>query len=265
MCLCITIALSVDSTKAETHVLEDRNSTATVDDEALVKGINSWYVDGADNLYQQWFWLRIGDTAAEQTIDSIDPDGPLVSLTDSDFDPGAESLQLRYEGADLQIDVSLELVGGTPGSGTSDLVEAISITNMGTSVLDLHFFQYVDFDLGTFINDDTVWLENANTFIQTDIGGAWISETADVPTPSRHEAALYDATLTKLEDLNPDILNNVSGPTTGDATWAFQWDFELGAGSSYIISKNKHLVIPEPTTICLLGLGGLLLCRRRRL
>ena len=144
-------------------------------------------------------------------------------------------------------------------------MEGIEITNKTDSILDFHFFQYVDFDLGFDFLDDSVMLINPNTFVQTELeSSSWVSETAVVPIPSLYEANIYPATFNVLEDADADNLNNNPAASMGDVTWAFQWDFELAPDDTYIISKDKHIEgIPEPATLVLLGFGGLLLWKRR--
>lgn len=244
---------------ATVYQLEDLNSAALVDADSSV-GMSSWTVDGTENLFQQWFWIRLGD-GAEQSIDTIDLDEPLADHQDNDYDPGKESLQLRYEGSGLRIDVSLELTGGTWGSGVSDLLEAISIHNIGDEELDLHLFQYVDFNLGGTSEGDTGEIIVPFGVIQTE-GAVYRSETADAPAPNRYEIGLTPVILDKLEDDDADDLNNSVGPITGDVSWAFQWDFVLEPGGSFIISKNKHLTVPEPYTLALLLTGVFALLKR---
>ena len=254
------------------HTLTDLNSTTVIDDGSSA-GMSSWTVDGTDHVSQQWFWYRIGDTGPESSLETLDAT-PLASLTNADFDPGNETLNLRYEDSDLRIDVSFALHGGASGSGASDIAEVVTITNLTDNpVPGVHLFQYVDFDLSGAPGGDTAWIATgggATSAWQTG-GGGWVNETP-VTSPSRYEVAFFSATRDKLTDVvNADILNNVAGPVgPGNVTWAFQWDFDLEASgdpnSSWQLSKDKRIVIPEPATLVVLIIGGLLslLARRRR-
>ena len=73
--------------------------------------------------------------------------------------------------------------------------------------------------------------------------------------PQNHEAANVPATLVRLNDGLPTTLNDNGGPVSGDVNWAFQWDFTLDPNHSFIISKDKTLVVPEPTALVLLGMS----------
>jgi hypothetical protein len=92
-----------------------------------------------------------------------------------------------------------------------------------------------------------------------------LSESVLVPQSSHHEVAYYDTTLYALNDGLPTTLSDLDGPLTdGDLTWAFQWDFSLAPGKTFLISKDK-LITPEPATLgVLIAVGGVLLRRRRR-
>ena len=228
---------------ANAYVLTSGNSTATVTNTQA--GMYEWIVDRVDQMGQQWFWYRIGSTP-ERSIDTL-------ALNSTFQLPNL--LQLNYSGASFDLGVTYVLTGGLLGSGTSDMAEIISISNTSNSTLDFHFFQYTDFDLRGH-EGDTVSISGGNTAKQ--VGQGIVTETANVPIPSRLEAALWPSTISKLNDGVASNLNNDAGPYTGDATWAFQWDFNLGPGGSFIISKNKHIsTVPLPGTMLLLG-GGLL-------
>ena len=239
---------------AQAYLLNDGNSTVDIQDSS--SGISSWVVDGTDNLFQQWFWYRVGETGPESSVDTLS--APIV-----DDDDGDGTLGLTYTGAQISVELDFTLGGGQAGSGVSDIGEVITINNISNETLSLHFFQYVDFNLGLDAYDDVVEVINPYVVAQSD-SEAVVSETVAVPHASLHEVGIYSSTLDRLEDALPTTLDGSTGPLgQDDVTWAFQWDFTLNVGGSYIISKDKHIVIPEPAALGLMLIGGLVLLGRR--
>lgn len=230
-------------------VMEWQNATASVDPLSS-SGMDSWTVDGTDHLHQQWFWYRVGDSGPEQSIDTLGLLG--TNLVNNGLT--AATLELLYGNNDLTIGVTYSLIGGADGSGTADLGEQITINNLGSSPLDLRFFQYVDFDLCG-ASGDTATITGGNTAGQNSGPGCIVSETVVTPPPSHFETGQFNNTLTSLEDGNPTTLNGNASFGPGDATWAFQWNRTIAAGGTFIISKDKHLETPEPGLPLLLGVG----------
>lgn len=254
---------------AALFTLSDENSVVQFDTSSPSNAY-SWTVDGQDQLFQQAFWFRVGNTA-EQSLHSLPIGFQLASNTNSD--PGLDTLNVVYNGAGFDVEVSYRLDGGIAGSGASDMGEQIRITNNTGAPLDFHFFQYSDFDLlGTPENDTGVFL-NANTVHQSE-GLHSLNETIASPAASHREINYFDVTRSKLEDGVATTLNDLPaigvplGP--GDMTWAFQWDRVIsasGIGRTFIISKDKRLnVVPEPATLMLLpAIAGFFgVCSRRR-
>ena len=56
--------------------LQDGNTTVTIDPNNPADGVNSWTVNGVNQLLQQWFWYRIGNTGPAYSIDTL---GALVT------------------------------------------------------------------------------------------------------------------------------------------------------------------------------------------
>ncbi len=245
-------------------VLSDGNTTVTFDtiggDDILGDGgMDSWVVDGVDHLYQQWFWLGIGNND-EFAINELNQLG--LSVTDSDFlDPGVDQLVVLYGdgndavSSDLLIQIKFSLNGGQPGDANSDIAEQIEIINQGPDDLTLRFYQYSDFDLHDSSGNDTLVRTNNNTWRQTDPSGVSISETIVTPIASHFEAAAYSDLLDRFEDGDATELADIGGPLSGDVTWGFQWNIQLSPDTSYLISKDKSIQVPAPGAAILAGLG----------
>lgn len=268
---------SVVPAEAGLITLENYNAVAQFatesTDSPATKGLYSWQVDGVDHLNQQWFWFRVGAAEAERPIDTLTQVQAITLNVDGT--PGDDALLVRYRDANQRYEVSVRytLTGGEASSGVSSLEEVIRVVNLTNAPLDFHLFQYVDFDLNGTDDDDSVVLSGTpvNTALQTD-ASLEISETVVTPPPSRYEVSEYNSAGGLEERLNdglPSTLTNTLGPLSNlDATWAFEWDFQVGPGGSYLISKNKSLrgvAVPEPSSLVLLGsLGAAALVLRRR-
>jgi hypothetical protein len=257
---CLGLFTSVWQCQAGPAVLTlaDGNSVAYVNT-ASQDGMFNWSVNGLNQLNQQWFWYRVGNTA-ERSIDSIG----VASISQSVANVGT----VTYTSSGIfSVATTYTLTGGTPiTSGASDIGEAIRINNLSGAPLDFHFFQYSDFNLGGTPGDD-------KTALGTSLGGlfnealVWdtalaMTETVDTvsaPGANHGEVAAFGATLAKLNDVIPDVLSDVAGPL-GPAhnTWALEWDLNIAAGDSAILSLDKNLhttLVPEPSSLTLISLG----------
>jgi hypothetical protein len=252
--------------------LTDGNSTLSINPSSS-SGVNSWLVEGQQQLFTQWFWYRVGEVGAgtrEYSIDTLS--APTVTSS-------ANSATISYIGSDFDLSVTYNLGGGVGGSGQSTLNEDILIVNKTGSLLDLQFFQYSDFDLAGNAENDSVQMVPTNSpfmlAIQWD-GDIQLQEEIDDgegtvtlnPFASRGAINENSTIYTSLQDSAVTDLSTTVGGIVGpgDVEFAFQWDLAIAANDSVTISKIKTLnvtVIPEPATGALSLMGLTLLAIRR--
>jgi hypothetical protein len=251
-------------------VLTSGNSTAAVDP-FTQNGMDHWDIQGINQLQQQWFWYGIGNGPV-QSIDTIS----LPTITTM----GSNQLVTTYTNPGvLSVSIDYTLTGGAvqPAGqvADADMGEAITLTNLSGSNLPLHFYEYSYFNLNGASNDTVQLGTNLqgkyDDAYQTD-GSTALTETVVTPGANEGEVAPVGLTLAKLNSGGPVTLGPPfgAGPVgPGAVTWAFQWDFAIAPGGSPIISKDKSLSVlipvPEPASLCGLGIaGGLCMLRRRK-
>jgi hypothetical protein len=249
---------------AQDITIANKNSSLDVNTNTSA-GVINWNVDGVDYAKNQWFYYRVG-SGPESPLQSI-TSSPAVAITSlSSF----ARLNLTYANSSYSVLTSLRLTGNTPGSGRSQLNEDITVSNLSGSPLDLHFFQYSDFDLfGTTGGQSVQFYQNsANSqyykAVQND-GTRTVTETVNSTIfPIGHfEAALFNDTLSSLTDGTPTTLNDITSAGVGDVSFSYQWDVTLAPGASFQLSKLIEIV-PEPSSMAILALAGISMTLYRR-
>jgi len=263
----LVIALAVMAAPAARAVpitMTDGTSTVSVDPDSSA-GVYEWNIGSTSYLNQQWFWFRNNLDDYDDREYSIDE----LSLNFA-LQPIPNLAILEY--TDIQSRFAIQvtyLLTGTTGILTSDLAEAIRITNLSDDPLSFDFFQYSDFDLGGDTDDYSVVVTGGNTVMQIDYGTAIsLLETVVTGSPDLSETGVFSTTLTDLDidDLDGTVLKN--GPA--NLTWAFEWaDRVINPGQAFIISKDKLLTIepvaePGSFALLVLGLGGIVRLKRRK-
>jgi hypothetical protein len=258
--------IAVGTASAQIYTLSSGNSSVTINDESSA-GIDNWTVDGQNQLNQQWFWYRTSNSGPASPLDALGT--PTATWLSPD-----SILSITYANAQFSVTVLCSLVGGTLGSGASDLSEQISIKNLGTSKLSLDFFQYADFNLGGTPNNDTGQLDKMgskyNGVVQYNSPGCMVAENVDTAVS---QAASYGeigtgsgATSTILNSFANSGFTHLNdqndGPPGGaNINWGLEWDASIAGGGTYIISKDLNIsgvvpvTVPEPSTWSLILLG----------
>jgi len=275
------LALAVAEPAAAVVSLTDGNSVVEVSPDSPA-GIDSWRVDGVEQLGRSWFYYRITsasnpglDTGRELSIDSIGP--PTVSQG------GPGSASIEYGNGTFAVELNLNLQGGVSGSGFSDLAQQLVITNLSGHDITFSLFQYANFNLAGDAAGDNVAMFAGGQVIQQSEGPVTLTELFDavgdsvlVPRPNFIEAAFAPDIVTRLDDGDVDdlavpVLSFATSDSEGegDVSWGVQWDFELSAsgfGQSVGVSKDLRLLtVPEPSLglLFVAGCGALLGIRRR--
>jgi hypothetical protein len=240
--------IMVDFPLSEFSVLSS-NSQVQVDPTSDA-GLFSWTVNGTDVSYQHWYWLRIGSNAPQFSLDSLsEPYGLYQSQTNT---------TVNYLGQGLSATLAFSLSGGTNGSFASSLTESLTIQNTTNTTLNLHVFEYSDYDLSDDPPADTLSFPTINTVVQQG-NGLTLTETIGTPVPNYYEGSWYAITLDKISGDYPVTLSDSLIPNApGDQTFAHEWDTNLAAGQTIVISLTNSVsgainTIPIALSIALSG------------
>ena len=261
----LAFPLAAGKAHAWTNVLTDNNSSVTIHNDTP-DGMNNWLVDGTSQLYQQWFWFRIG-SGCDFSLNNI----PLISTSQA----SVNHLVANYASSQLSVQATYTLLGGAAGSGQSAIQEQFTIKNITGSSMGLHFFQYVDYDLsGTWANDNVHLTGSPGDFtgaIQDKNGRVFGEDSLGTPADFG-QAGLWPSIINGLQNNTLVSLNDNMVSSNGDLTFAFQWDPTLAPGQSVTFDFEKMISnaitpAPEPSSVALvstaLAATGLWKCRRR--
>jgi hypothetical protein len=250
---------------AQIVTLEDGNSLTRFDPDTA-DGQFAWEVSGVNHMFQQWFWLRAGADTAERDLSTLVKIAQTVTDTNPLEDPRPDTLNLGYRepgAARYEVFGTFTLRGGAPGQTLSDIAETLTIRNISQQPLTFSFFQYADFDINDTSGGDTGQILIGRIPQQFE-GGAFATEAVVTSAPNAWQIATFPTIINSLTDNAITNLNNASGPVgPGDLSWALQWNFTLGPGQEFLISKDKQ-IIPAPGAFGLLAAAGVFAGRRRR-
>jgi hypothetical protein len=242
------------SASAGLITLIDENSVAKIDTQSQA-GFYDWFVDGIDHMYQEWFWLGVGNNPEV----SVDPFWISDQVSDTDLDGNDDTLVSVFRNPGVwEMKLRFSLLGSN--LGYSDMAEQIRVTNLSQQTQLFRLYEYTDFDLNASSDDDWGGVSPPALAEQEDLDG-FVAQVSTTPF-NFWEMDVFPNILNKLNDGVADTLPNATSPLFGpkDITFALQWNRSLAPGREFIISKDKIIsAVPEPSSVVLLGLGGMAL------
>lgn len=253
----LVVALAASHAAADKVTLTQGNSTVRLETDTHLGDV-LWTVDGVRHPVHQTGWFRVGPTG---------PEAPLATLPQAGRAVLPASARVVYTGPGFTATVVKTLAGGLPGSGRSTLTETITFANTGGGALDLHYFHYMDVDVNTLGNRNTLTVAPTGGAAQTGPSGDAVN-VAVTPAANHVEAGLYPTVFNKLSDALPTTLADTLGPISGapilvdnwdfvDPTFADQWDLTLAPAASATITitqtVNDAVVTAAPTITAPVG------------
>lgn len=236
-------------------LVDDTASLNLINDGSVNAGTaDEWIVGGVDHLFQEEYFFRRTNSG------EVTPLGGLGNISGTQLD--ANIAQFTYGAAGgVTVKIVYALVGAT---NTSDLLENVHVKNESSQTQYFELFEYDDFDLNGSSGDDTAFRNNENSISQFDGNVSVNAEVVTAPAADFTEVNGYSTLLDSMLSSGFGNLNTANSYFSGDATFAFQWVFQLNPGQSFIMSKDKLLVVPEPGTFLVLGGLAALVSRLRR-
>ena len=233
----------VAGAQAQTSVTNN-NSIITVNASSPL-GMTAWSVGGTSILSQQSFYYQYG----------VNPGAPISSIPLSSVSSTGSTITTTYANSSFSLSIFYSLAGGSLSSGVSDISEQITIQSLNNTVLNgFRFYQFASF-IGAGNVDLT---QNPRNSLYTDayVANSLMNVSESVDTGLTPGANLAETDANAL--MNAMGGANLDGSTTSTlGLWALQWNENIAAGGTVIISKdlNAMVPVPEPSTWALFSLG----------
>ena len=231
---------------------------------------------GVDNGFDMQWYIGLDGRAREFTLSGF------TSRTTVGTNQVTYNFANAFGIAGLQASVSAKLVDAAFGANTSHVITMLTLTNGSAAALNnFDAFFSLDNDLGGTGGNDAfsaLAFDNGNRVLtQSDTlaaGGPFHSVLFGYGADASG-AGSFSALNGQLTDSGADFttladLGSAGTTTLADYAQMMQWRRSLGVGESVtlradiVASIGATAVIPAPGALALLGLGGLLVNRRRR-
>ena len=228
-------------------------------------GAFTWDINGVNQLDQQWFWFRVGNSGAGQEITSLSESGsPALADTDGGGDDNYASI--NYSGSGFAMNVQYMLSGGSSTSHVADVDAIIRILNKTSKALVFDLADYGNFTLGSAGGDRAISITNNNTATESNSAGA-AAQVIVSPAATQYDASDAATLAAGLDSGALLPLPDNSSTSGADPAFAFGYDLTIPANGSYVISSDEQIItaVPEPTSgMAALAGSCLILVRRRR-
>ena len=251
--MCVCLAMVAGRTQADVVNMNHRNSTAVFD--SASGGLTQWTVDGVECLGFEGLWIALPGQA----------ESPLTVASAATLF-GPESLEVIYNDYfGVSVDLAGDLTGGLAGSGVSHFTELITVKS--PTAVTVRLLQYCDFGASAGLEQAEMM---SSRLVELDVvheGDVALNS----PPVSHFQIGSAADLLTSLNDGAVTVLTDNVGPVVGnELAWVLQWDLELAANGTAMISRPKGVgpalttIVPEPCTMSVMALASAALLARRR-
>jgi MYXO-CTERM domain-containing protein len=227
---------------------------------------------GSDYLFQNWWWMRVGNATAEQELRSTEQTSFSLLSNNSAFLSYVRPGPTGQGGIQVNLTYTLNQITATQAALTINW----NLTNLNNEETAVSWFNYTDWDVIT--ATDLYSFVSVPGFMQVradnaspGADGEFATLSADLRVPTAWQVGPFSGTgspRTSLTDAAITNLNSMfNGANPGDQAAAFQWDLLIAAGGTVggrVTKGYNYDPIPAPGALALLGLGGLVATRRRR-
>lgn len=202
---------------------------------------------GTDHLFQNWWWFRANDETRESAFFNATGTVAAGNTATTNWTFPLFNATLQYVVADT-------------GTNLGQVTETMVITNTSPADLRLNIYNYADFDVSGTAGSDSATLAGAGLMSITD--GIWNAQFGGAGA-SAYQVTSFATVRGLLANALVDNLNNTGLPFgPGDFTGAFQWTLTIPGGGTATFAE-RLAIVPEPSALALLAIGGLAFIRRR--
>ena len=210
-------------------------------------GVGDWNVNGADQLFQSWWYYR-ADVETDET-----PFGNGLGSSQAFIGDTATLMGEQANGVMWSI---RWIVDGSARTLTS----VLSVTNVTTAPITLDLFNYADLDAGGNSAQNSASLDGEDVIAVSSPEG--VTVTYEGSNADAYQVDDFAALRQRFNDGFATDLDNSGLDFDGDFTGAFQWSRVLQPKQTTDV--RVVFTIPGPGSMALLGIAGLVALRRKR-